>query len=398
MKLAIVTPFPPDITGIGQYAYHVSRALYQSGQFSQIHVLAGSRTPPDANSNSLIPGLEYVWKPDQIGIGRAIISSLDRVKPDLVWINIGASVFGRSPLANLIGYMSLLHIQQSGRPTIVTMHELLELADLKTLKAPGGQLTRAGGRLLTRLATHCDVICLTMHHYTSWLSNRYPEITCVHIPMGAYFVPELLGAPGQQELLFFSTLAPYKGLDVLLSAYTALLSKHPELRLTIAGSEHPRFPGYSDSLRRQYSSYPGVSWLGQVPEDGLRSMFARAQIVILPYLASTGSSSVLHQAAAWGRPLVVSDIPETRIAVEESGLDVDFFTNRDPASLAEVTGYLLDSPRRRQQQREYNFQAIKRLRPEVICRHYLQAFNLALATRRSPNRLDISTGFPSELA
>jgi glycosyltransferase involved in cell wall biosynthesis len=220
----------------------------------------------------------------------------------------------------------------------------------------------------------------------------------VHIPMGAYFNPELLSEPSQQELLFFSTLAPYKGLEVLLSAYIALLPRYPELRLTIAGSEHPRFPGYSESLRRQYSSLAGVNWLGQIPEDELRSMFARAQLVILPYLASTGSSSVLHQAAAWGRPLVASDIPETRIAIEESGLAVDSFISRDPTSLAEVIGRLLDSPGRRHQQREYNFQAIKRQRPEVICRLYLQAFNLALATRRSPNRLDIPAGFPSELA
>ena len=42
MHLTIVSPFPPAITGIGQYGYHLTRALANSGSFSRLTVLAGS--------------------------------------------------------------------------------------------------------------------------------------------------------------------------------------------------------------------------------------------------------------------------------------------------------------------------------------------------------------------
>jgi glycosyltransferase involved in cell wall biosynthesis len=277
----------------------------------------------------------------------------------------------------------------------VTLHELVELADLKTLNAPGGRLAFVGGKLLTMLAARADVVCLTMRRYVSWFSNRQPGPACVHIPIGAYQSPERLAETASPELLFFSSMAPYKGLEVLLSAYLSLLARYPGLRLTIAGAEHPRFPGYIETLRRDYASIPGVRWLGQVPENQIRPLFARAQVVILPYLASTGSSSVLFQSAMWGRALVASDLKETQAVVSESGLEVEFFRNRDAASLAGAIRNLLDSAQYRRSQTANNLQAIQRRRPEVTCRAYLQAFNLALEARCSQKRLEIPAHFPA---
>jgi glycosyltransferase involved in cell wall biosynthesis len=294
--------------------------------------------------------------------------------------------------------MSLLLVQLSGLPTVVTLHELVELTDLKTLNAPGGRLAIFGARLLTHIVARADVVCLTLQRYVNWFSIQKPNLACVYIPIGAYNHPECLPDSLSPELLFFSTLAPYKGLEVLISAYLALLPGHPDLRLTIAGTEHPRFPGYGESMRNKYAHLNGVRWLGQVPEDQIRSLFERAQLVILPYLASTGSSSVILQAGMWARAIVASDIPELRLLIDENGLEVNFFTNRDPNSLAEAIQSLIISPARRKAQIEHNFNALQRLRPEATCRLYLQAFNLALEARQSSKRLNIPTQFPSELA
>ena len=68
----------------------------------------------------------------------AILTAIKDLKPDLVWYNLGASVFGRSPLANLMGFISLSLVKSTGIPTLVTLHELVELTDLAALHAPGG--------------------------------------------------------------------------------------------------------------------------------------------------------------------------------------------------------------------------------------------------------------------
>lgn len=388
MHLAVVSPYPPTITGIGQYGFHVSRSLAQSGLFSQLTVLSGS----NGSLPSALPAplkIENSWQPGQLTAGLNILAQLKRIKPDLVWFNLGASVFGSSPLANLLGFSAPFWARQMGFPTVVTMHEMVELADLRSLHAPGGPLAPLGARLLTTIGLQADVICLTMRHYRDWLQKSRPGLSCVYIPIGAYHSPQFLPESIAPELLFFSTLAPFKGLETLLQAFVTLQGSYPGLRLTIAGAEHARFRGYGRALRNQYEKIQNIRWLGQVPEEQVRDLFRSAQLIVLPYSASTGSSSVLYQAATWGRSVVASDLAETQAVVSEAGLDVTFFERSNPDSLAQALGAQLDAPEIRRKQVEHNFAAIQRNRPEETCRAYLQAFNLALELCRSSKRLRI---------
>ena len=389
MHLAVVSPFPPAITGVGQYGYHVTRALAKSGLFDRLTVLAGApkgAQPPNHLGHTEI---DYCWEPQRLGARDSILSRLDRLDPDLVWFNVGASMFGRSPLANLSGSLAPLLARRMGFPTVVTLHELVELADLRALNAPGGPFAAAGARLLTSLTTNADVVCLTMQQYVNWLAPRRAD--CIHIPIGAYHEPELLEETQEPELLFFTTLAPYKGLELLLEAFPNLLASHPNLRLTIAGAEHARFPEYKRELRARFNGMAGVRWAGQVDEDNVKELFRRAQIIVLPYAASTGSSSVLYQAATWGRPVVASNVHEIRTLVTENDLQVELFENGDVLSLSRAVSALADSPARRRAQARHNFAAIQRARPEETCRQYIAAFNRALEKRRSPVRIPAAT-------
>jgi glycosyltransferase involved in cell wall biosynthesis len=234
-----------------------------------------------------------------------------------------------------------------------------------------------------------------MRHYADWLARR--GLDCVHIPIGAYHKPQLLEESGSNELLFFTTLAPFKGLELLLGAFQILRTEYPQLRLTIAGTEHTRFPNYARDLKARFSGVNGVQWLGQVMEDDVMDLFRRAQIVVLPYSASTGSSSVLYQAATWGRAVVASDLDEIRSLVDESDLQVEFFANGDVQSLCETLRVLLNSPAARSAQARHNFDCIQRTRPERTCREYIRAFNRALEKRHSPKQIMVP-GVHSESA
>jgi glycosyltransferase involved in cell wall biosynthesis len=272
-------------------------------------------------------------------------------------------------------------------PTVATLHELVELADLRTLNAPGGALAPLGARLLTRIATQADVICLTMEHYAEWLGAR--GVDCAHIPIGAYHEPELLGETESSELLFFTTLAPYKGLELLIEAFRRLRGEIPQLRLTIAGTTHTRFPNYANELRERFGEAHGIRWMGQVSEDDVKNLFRRSQIVVLPYAASTGSSSVLYQAATWGRSVIASDLSEIRKLTSENNLQVQFFENNNLESLCASLRLLIHSPALRRAQSQHNFKSIQHLRPKATCHRYIQVFNRALEKRQSTKRIPL---------
>jgi len=388
MHLVIVSPFPPSITGIGQYGYHLTRALANSGLFSRLTVLAGAaQAQRGGHPNHLgFTEIDYCWQPDSLKARQNILSRVRRLEPDLVWFNLGASIFGTSPLSNLSGLLTPMSASRLF-PTVVTLHELVELADLRALNAPGGALAPLGARLLTRIATQADVICLTMQHYADWLSAR--GVDCAHIPIGAYHDPELLEETESGELLFFTTLAPYKGLELLIEAFTRLRRELPRLQLTIAGTAHTRFPNYTHELRDRFSEAHGIRWLGQVSEDQVKDLFEGAQIVVLPYAASTGSSSVLYQAATWGRAVVASDLSEIRKMTLENNLQVQFFENNNLVSLCNSIRLLIHSPAIRRAQSQHNFNSIQHLRPKATCHRYIRAFNRALEKRQSTKRIPL---------
>jgi glycosyltransferase involved in cell wall biosynthesis len=386
MHLVIVSPFPPSITGIGQYGYHVTRSLANSGLFSRLTILAGAAHEGQHPNHLGLTEVDYCWQPGSLNARQTIMSRVKHLNPDLIWFNLGASIFGKSPISNVSG---LLTPMIAGRrfPTVATLHELVELADLRTLNAPGGALAPLGARLLTRIATRADVVCLTMRHYAEWLSAR--GVNCAYIPIGAYHEPELLKEEESCELLFFTTLAPYKGLELLIEAFTRLRLEFPNLRLTIAGANHVRFPNYAQELKLNFNGAHGIQWLGQVAEDGVKDLFRRAEIVVLPYAASTGSSSVLYQAATWGRAIVASDLTEIRKMTSENNLRVEFFESNSLESLCNSLRLLLTSSAIRHAQRQHNFHSIQQLRPKATCRRYIQAFNRALEKRQSTKRIPL---------
>ena len=390
MHLVIVSPFPPSITGIGQYGYHVTRALVNSGSFERVTVLAGSQINGEYPNHLGSTEIEYCWAPGQLKARQAILSRVKRLNPDLVWFNLRIGMFGESPLQSVSGLLAPMFTRWMGYPTVATFHELVELSDFQMLNAPGGPLAPLGARLITDLATQADVVCLTMQTHLDWFAKKRPHIDCIHIPHGAFNEPVLLDEHDKAELLLFNMLAPFKGVELLLEAFSALKLEYPQLRLRIAGEEHPRFPGYAESIKHRFANLDGIQWLGKIPDEDLIELFRRTKIVVLPYSASTGSSSVLYRAATWGRAVVASDLREIRALAREGNFQVEFFENGNAEGLRNAISTLLASPEKRRAQIQNNFNAIQNARIEITCQRYIQAFNRALEKRHSPKRIAIS--------
>jgi glycosyltransferase involved in cell wall biosynthesis len=84
------------------------------------------------------------------------------------------------------------------------------------------------------------------------------------------------------DFVFFGRIEPYKGLNLLISAYKRLLSVHPDATLLMCGS------GEVESL--DLDAIPGVSIdLRYIPDSEVPSIICKGKVVVLPYLCGTQS-------------------------------------------------------------------------------------------------------------
>jgi len=87
---------------------------------------------------------------------------------------------------------------------------------------------------------------------------------------------------------------------------------------------------------------------------------------------------------------VASDLDELRAMAQEGNFQVEFFKNGNAESLRNSLRTLIASSEKRRTQAQHNFRAIQNARIEITCQRYLQAFNRALAKRKSVKRIPVS--------
>lgn len=124
-------------------------------------------------------------------------------------------------------------------------------------------------------------------------------------------------------ILFFSRIDIYtKGLDLLIDAFDKISQEYPNLRLILAGYEFDRYhkliSGRPSSLRDR------IDYAGFVTGDEKIRLLSGARIFVLPSRHESSPISIL-EAAACGKPVIVSDIPELAF-VSREGFGLSFPT------------------------------------------------------------------------
>jgi len=119
----------------------------------------------------------------------------------------------------------------------------------------------------------------------------------------------------EERILFFGNWRKVKGLAVLMEAFDELRGRRPDVRLTIAGS--PFASDTDPSAITAWAARHGddVEVIDRyVPIDDVADIFARARVVVTPYLTGT-QSGVVALAMTMSRAVVTSDVGELATAV-----------------------------------------------------------------------------------
>ena len=155
--------------------------------------------------------------------------------------------------------------------------------------------------------------------------------------------------PGEPLLGFLGRIdEPRKGLPVLLEAMPALLDKHPEARLLVAG------PGDVDDALDEVPlvARERVSFLGRVSDADRARMLATIDLYVAPNTGGESFGIVLLEAMAAGAPVLASDL-EAFTRVLEQGRSGATFRSEDPADLARVALDVLGDKARLESLREH---------------------------------------------
>jgi glycosyltransferase involved in cell wall biosynthesis len=200
--------------------------------------------------------------------------------------------------------------------------------------------------LLRRLYPRFDLVFVHGERSRVEFEEAWPPTKLAVIPHGdeSLFAEDPPPPANEPRILFFGTWSKMKGLPVLMQAFDELVRRRPEVRLTIAGPPAPE-EGESESVlrwaaghRKQVETLPGY-----VPMEDVKALFARARVVVLPYLTAY-QSGVAHLAMTMQRATVATDVGDLREAVADgvSGLVVP---PRDPGALAAALERVLsDAP------------------------------------------------------
>lgn len=125
---------------------------------------------------------------------------------------------------------------------------------------------------------------------------------------------------GPPTIAFVGRLLADKGIRSLIRAQHLLRQRGSAVELLIAGTPDPTNPtSIGEREAASWNLEPGVTWLGHV--DPIRQLWARAHVAVLPSRRE-GLPLSLLEAAAFGRPMIATDVPGCREIVihNETGL------------------------------------------------------------------------------
>lgn len=138
--------------------------------------------------------------------------------------------------------------------------------------------------------------------------------------------------------LLFGRIFAYKGLATLLRAEAVLAGRIPGLRIVIAGRGDDPW-----ALRSEMGDPSRYAITNRFVEDReTAQLFLDADMVVLPY-SEASQSGVLNLAAAFGKPVIVTDVGELRATVEPNRLGL-VVPPDDPAALADAMARLAERP------------------------------------------------------
>jgi phosphatidylinositol alpha-mannosyltransferase len=161
-----------------------------------------------------------------------------------------------------------------------------------------------------------------------------------------------------------------KGLSLLFEAVPAIVDRHPDLRILIAG------PGESEEALEWIdpSLHSRITFLGMLSDEEKRQFFKSVDLYIAPNTGGESFGIILAEAMATGAAILASDLPAFRFVLDDGRWGRHFRTG-DWMDLAKKASELLDDPKTLEEMAAKSHQGAERFDWPVVGRQILDVYD-----------------------
>ena len=305
----MLSTFGPEVRGISYYSDCLLDALRSRDDLELIPIdydkvypewlhPAGKAALQASDNRTVHYAKPWTWR-------------LDRLQPDLIHLQAWTSITA------LIHLRMLAKARQHGIATVLTLHNPAPHEKQGFL----GRIQRRCLERVDRIILHdeCGLAAIPR-------SCQQKVRVIPHGTEGLNLTEQDLQSVNQQEpyLLYFGNIRPYKGIELLLSAWNECADQLPKIRLVIAGQLwqgtsvlsrlSARLLGTAEHSSRilQLANDPQLKRvefrLKFIDDQQLDELIRGARYTIFPYLKFSGHSGAVARSAANGTPVLVSDV------------------------------------------------------------------------------------------
>ncbi|MFA4851893.1 MAG: glycosyltransferase [Bacteroidales bacterium] len=309
-KIVIIGPAYPFRGGLATYNERLARAFMQKGDEVIIHTFSlqypsfffpgktqysDSPAPKDlhieVSVNSVNP---FNW----VRIGRKI----RKYKPDIVIIKFWIPFMG--PCFGTIARK----IRKNGHSKIISIIDNI----IPHEKRPGDRVL---AKYFVNAVDGFVAMSKSVLDDLETFDKKKPKLFCAH-PLydnfGAIIPKEVaiqkLGLDSSLNyILFFGFIRDYKGLDLLLEAFSICINKDNSLRLIVAGEFYSDPKPYFEIIKKNNLEEYVLMHNDFIPDEKVADYFCASDIVVQPYKDAT-QSGVTQIAYHFNKPMIVTDV------------------------------------------------------------------------------------------
>jgi glycosyltransferase involved in cell wall biosynthesis len=338
--LRILLDYRPALrqrTGVGEYVHELARALVATAPAGLSESLClFSSSWSDRLAPQVIPGATVIDR-------RIPVRVLNLLWHRAGWPTVEQLAGGRFDVAHAAHPLRLpaRHAAQ-----VVTVHDLDFLLHPERTRR---EVRRDYGALAPASIRAADAVAVVSQH-TAAEVVRLTHVSPDHIvvcPLGRPDWPARSGEPSNGTILFLGTIEPRKNVQLLLEAYTRLLTRRlarqlSTPRLTLAGAAGlDAAPILTRANTAPLASHVDV--LGYVAPERRRDLYAGALMCVMPS-HTEGFGLPALEAMTMGVPVVAADHGALPEVVGTAGL---MFESGNADALAAALEQVIDEPTRR---------------------------------------------------